>query len=70
MDFKTVGAAWNWLEREVDDPYTDNHRFCYLYDPDDVEMYERQMAAGCCGFFDEYITINGREARIGCNYGH
>lgn len=55
---------------EVDDPCVDNHRFAYEDDAEGMAKYDAKAADGCCGFYDRRITILGRPARIGCNYGH
>lgn len=54
----------------VDDPYTDNIRFAFCDDPTAMEEYDEAKRNGCCGFFDKDIFVDGREAVIGCNYGH
>lgn len=69
-DFPSKEAAIEWMEGEVDDPCTDNYRFCFNDDPDACYNYEMKVNRGCCGFFDRDITIAGRPAMIGCNYGH
>lgn len=55
---------------EADDPCVDNGRLAYLDDPISMKEYEKKKAEGCCGFIDEEIVIGGRNAIIGCNYGH
>jgi hypothetical protein len=48
----------------------DNIRFAYVGDPDAERIYEEQVNQGCCGSFDIDITVDGKPARIGCNFGH
>jgi hypothetical protein len=69
-DFESKRNAMNWMYDEVDDPCIDNVRFAYLDEIDDLGYYEESLGSGCCGYFDEEISINGRKATIGCNYGH
>ena len=73
--FDTEAEAWDWLEDEAieldsGDNYTDNQRLAYKDDQESVLKYNRQAKEGCCGFIDATVTINGREALLGCNYGH
>jgi hypothetical protein len=68
--FATEEDARDWMYGEVDDPFVDNDRFYYEGDTEGTAEYERQIEDGCCGFFDRKISIAGRLAWIGCNYGH
>lgn len=70
--FKTEEEAINWMHKEIGfDPYMDNIRIGYVHDLESLEEYGRIYNNGCCGYFDsEHITIGGRLAFIGCNYGH
>jgi hypothetical protein len=68
--FNTQEESEAWMEAEVNDACVDNHRFAYLDDAAGMLEYEKQKLQGCCGFFDEQISIAGRMASIGCNYGH
>jgi hypothetical protein len=70
LDFPTYKQAEAWMEQQVDDPYVDNYRFAYLDDPAGMSKYNEIESKGCCGCFDEEITILGRPAKIGCNFGH
>lgn len=49
-----------------------NFRICDEAIPEEVELYEKQVANGCCGFCDirlhHYKT--DRRFRFGFNYGH
>jgi len=69
-NFNSEAEAWNWLNETVDDPYTDNYRFAYKGDANAVAAYEAARMDGCCGSADYTITVAGRVAFIGCNYGH
>ena len=68
--FATQQEAYSWMSEEVDDPYTDNFRFTYADDAKGMEVYHNICAEGCCGFFDADVTVAGRAAIVGCNYGH
>ena len=70
MNFESEEAASAWMSETVDDACQDNYRFAYADDPKAVAEYNEIQSYGCCGEFDADITINGREAMIGCNYGH
>jgi hypothetical protein len=39
-------------------------------DAEGMAEYDAKAAGGCCGFYDRHITVLGRPAMIGCNYGH
>lgn len=69
-DFATVEAAMKWMHETVDDPYIDNERFSFEDDQQGMQDYHDCKSGGCCGFFDEEVTIQGRVAHIGCNFGH
>ena len=69
-EFATEEDAWDWLEHEVDDDCVDNYRFTFINDDRGMAKYREQQYDGCCGFFDAQIKIDGRDALIGCNYGH
>ena len=68
----TEAEAWKWVYEKVDDPFVDNYRLEYL----DVNpraawaAYDAIRDSGCCGSFDAKVIIGGREAMIGCNFGH
>lgn len=68
--FPTKQKAFDWMETQVNDPYMDNYRFTFNDDPIDVDIYETLRQDGCCGSFDDVIVVDGKEATIGCNYGH
>jgi hypothetical protein len=68
--FNTKEDAEEWMINEVDDPCVDGERFAFSDDKEAIRAYEIVKDNGCCGFFDEEITVNGRKAMIGCNYGH
>jgi hypothetical protein len=64
-------AAWQWLSDQTkDEDYRDNERLGYLDDMTSMAKYDQQYNDGCCGYADYPITIGGREAWIGLNYGH
>lgn len=70
MNFDTEAEAWAWLEGAIDDHCVDNHRLAWVGDEASEAAYEAAQAQGCCGSADYLVTIAGRQARIGCNYGH
>jgi hypothetical protein len=69
-EFETLEEAWQWVKDDVDDGCMDNYRFAYLDDESALQAYDEKRNHGCCGFFDREVTIAGRAAKIGCNYGH
>lgn len=69
-EFSSRVEAGEWMYSQVDNPCVDNERFAFLDDSVALAAYEDQRLQGCCGEFDEKITIGGRLATIGCNYGH
>ena len=68
--FLNEEEAKEYMYDQADDPCIDNYRFAYKDDLDAMQRYEDASQGGCCGFYDSQITVNGREAVIGCNYGH
>lgn len=68
--FSTIEDAEMWMDKEVNDSCVDNERFAYLDLSTQVEDYLVQKNSGCCGEFDALISIGGKLALIGCNYGH
>lgn len=68
--FDTQEEAFEWVERQVDDPCVDNYRFAFEDDPEAVTKYNTAVAEGCCGFFDRTVFVAGKPALIGCNFGH
>lgn len=69
-NFESKEDAISWMEEQIDDNCIDNYRFAFLDNKKEIYEYEGLKGNGCCGFFDEEIMVNGREAIIGCNYGH
>ena len=70
MDEKMeIVIAFYKAEEEIDDCCIDNHRF--ICDESDKLKYNNQIENGCCGFYDEKITLStGKVITIGFNYGH
>lgn len=68
--FSSKKDAFDWMEEAVSDPCVDNHRFAFVDDAEATEKFNEQCEDGCCGSFNEKILVNGKEALIGCNYGH
>lgn len=69
-EFKTEEDAVEWMCVHVDDPYIDNVRFAFLDDLQAMGKYGEAQRHGCCGEFDDEVTVGGRLATVGCNYGH
>jgi hypothetical protein len=69
-EFADEQSALDWIERQVDDPYTDNLRVGYEDDPASMKLYDEAAGRGCCGSSDAEVLIAGRPALVGCNYGH
>lgn len=69
-EFATQEEAFDWMYAEVNDDCVDNERFAFEDDEEALRQYSDQERNGCCGSFDEDIIVNGRNATIGCNYGH
>lgn len=68
--FETREQAEEWMIDEIDDECIDNFRFAFDDDYEAGIQYETAQYNGCCGSFDARVTVNGRPAHIGCNYGH
>ena len=68
--FKTKEDAYVWLDDQVDDPCIDNYRFAFKDDEAMMKIYDEQAEGGCCGIADYNVIVDGREATVGCNYGH
>lgn len=68
--FDTLQEALEWMETEVDDPCIDNFRSTPTNNDEGMIEYDQLRDSGCCGSFDTYVTINGQEYMVGCNYGH
>ena len=50
--------------------YADNFRYCQKGNPLQEYFYKKSFESGCCGFYDENITLNNIEYKIGFNFGH
>jgi hypothetical protein len=48
----------------------DNFRIAALDNRKDMKRYRKMEKRGCCGSFDQEVTVNGRKFMIGFNYGH
>lgn len=68
--FKTIDDAFAWMEEDCNEECMDNYRFAFDDDHKAVLAYEDRQQEGCCGFYDVHICVDGRDAMIGCNYGH
>ena len=54
----------------LNEEYKDNRRFAYLDDIDSFITYLNEKETGCCGYYDVLVLVNGKNALLGCNYGH
>lgn len=63
-------ATWMYDEAIAGEECVDNYRFSFKYDTNTMTAYLEAQNDGCCGFFDADIIVAGREATIGCNFGH
>lgn len=69
--FATQEEASEWMYSTLEgEEYFDSERFAFDDDAAAVGEYEAIRDGSCCGFFDETIIVDGRPARIGCNFGH
>lgn len=69
QDFPSKEEAFQHIH-EIDLEYADNFRFGWRDHTGSMAEYENKRDRGCCGSIDVEVTINGRLAMIGCNYGH
>lgn len=69
-NFNNESEAFQYMYDTVDDSCIDNTRFAWVDDPKALKEYHEQASQGCCGSYDTEVSINGRRAMIGCNYGH
>jgi hypothetical protein len=67
---RMLNGAMTRMAKDIDDPCMDNFRFSAMDRPGDLRRYRDRRASGCCGSYDQEITIDGRKFIIGCNYGH
>lgn len=65
--FAAADKAFEWMEEGLDN--VDNRRCTFLTEGG-IESYWVVADDGCCGSVDYVVTIAGRQALIGCNYGH
>ena len=63
--YKTKG---NYFTREYE--CANNYRYYEIGNDTQQEVYTRMRQNGCCGFYDEHCTINGKFYKIGFNFGH
>lgn len=63
-------ATWMYDHEVAEEDCIDNYRFAFKDDADGMSNYTQTQNDGCCGFFDADIIVAGREATIGCNFGH
>lgn len=70
--FETEQEATIWMydEAVMEEECIDNYRFAFKNDAISMIAYLEAQSDGCCGFFDQEIMVAGRDATIGCNFGH
>jgi len=70
--FQTQKDATDWMydDQVAIEDCVDNYRFAYKDDTQGMQAYLDAQREGCCGFFDADVIVGGREATIGCNFGH
>lgn len=69
--FASEQEAWDWFDEQLgDEQNKDNFRFAYTDKPNQVASFEKKSVNGCCGSWEPEVTIGGRTAWLGCNYGH
>ena len=59
-----------WHERGENYVYADNFRIARVDNVEEVKAYEESPSAGCCGFFDQEIELEGTKVKFEFNYGH
>lgn len=72
VDFDSEQEAFDWMQLELlaGEEFMDSFRLGYLDDPASMAAYEKIRFGGCCGSHDGEIRVGGREAMVGCNFGH
>ena len=50
--------------------YADNYRAFRDKDNFLKDSFLAKESTGCCGFFEDAVTVNGEKWIVGCNYGH
>jgi hypothetical protein len=70
--FKSPQQAQTWLVEKAlaREAYHDNFRFGFVDDAAAMQAYEAILKKGCCGYADVRVVVGGRDALVGCNYGH
>lgn len=57
------------IDSVEDNSCCDNFRMSF--NEDDEEEYDKAYNDGCCGFYDDVITLaSGKMIKFGFNYGH
>jgi hypothetical protein len=72
-EFNSLEAAKEWLIAELTDAGEndiDNVRAAFYDDYSGMAEYDRIVEHGCCGSIDMDVTVNGKAAQVGANYGH
>lgn len=67
------GEAIDYLSEQVarqELEFADNFRIGVEDDPKSMFFYFMVESTGCCGYYEEKVTLNGVTYIIGCNYGH
>jgi hypothetical protein len=63
-------AEFNKVLQNPEYCYDDNHRYAEVGNVQQEAWYKKFRKKGCCGFYDDVVTIEGRKFKIGFNYGH
>jgi hypothetical protein len=72
-EFTSLEQAKDWLIAELQDEgeeCIDNVRAAFYDDFAGMAAYDRAVEQGCCGSIDMDVTVNGKAAQVGANYGH
>ncbi len=73
ISFPTPKAALAWFAeyaRTEGLEYADNFRFGFRDNAGSMRSYDKLRLRGCCGEDEADVMVAGRQAIVGCNYGH
>jgi hypothetical protein len=67
--FASKEEAYHWMQKQINNTPT-NDRFTYTDDPIGLQLYNinKQLKSENEITFDSYVIVNGRYAKIGCDY--
>ena len=69
-EFPTIEAALAESLTHFEDGDNAASTWSWLDDPAGLSEYQEETSCWCCGILEEEVSINGRRAIIGINYGH